>query len=156
MHCSIHRPSPFIQAHSAHLLPDWCLPVGSVLVVLQRCEVPLQETNDITETWKDELRGHFIHLALPIVMQLEAWNHLAEIFDPRTGLPLRSRCGPLPLDDVAVVRSVLRYPTLDCGGCEVVLHPCWQTAVYPSVVLSSAHPIVMEAVVTMAQLQFGQ
>ncbi len=43
MQYSIHSPNEFIQSNLEQLLPDWLLPVLSVLVVLQLCQFALVE-----------------------------------------------------------------------------------------------------------------
>ena len=49
-------------------------------------------------------------------------------------------------DDVAVVRASLGYPIALQGDCLISLHPDWGSAVYPSILVSSAPPTVLEAI----------
>lgn len=147
MQYSVHAPTLFIRKHLDKLLPDWSRPVGSVLVVLQPCTSELTQRTPAAESQKQQLRSQFLEFGYPVAAQLQQLGHLADLFDPRTGFPLLSRPGSLRLDDVAVARSCLGYPFTRCQGCSVILHPTWGSAVYPSTLLSSAEPSLVETVV---------
>jgi hypothetical protein len=146
MQCSVHPPNPFICTHQALLLPDWKRPVASVLVVLQPCPVSLFDRTVQTEVYKDLLRQRFLDFGTAIARQLQQQHHHAAVFDPRSGLPLDGSAGTLRLHDVAVVRSLLGYDTIDCGGCLSIVHPLWSGAVYPATLLSSAPPAEVERI----------
>lgn len=104
---SVHTPSTYISTHRDQLLPDWSLPVRSVLVVLQPAQIELVQQTPETEDQKQQLRQRFLEFGLEIVEKLRQIGHQADLFDPRTGTPLLSQAGSLRLDDVAVVRSTL-------------------------------------------------
>lgn len=154
MQYSVHTPSSFICNHWDKLLPDWSHPVASVLVVLQACTVDLRQRSPTTEHYKQQLRFQFVQVADRVARHLHQLNYLADGFDPQTGLPLFSQPGVCHLDDVAVVRSCLGYPIVKSHGCCVVLHPLWGGSVYPSTLLSSADPIVMEQVMPVLSFEF--
>jgi hypothetical protein len=140
---SIHRPSAFIHRHWAELLPDWQEGVASLLVILQPSPVALYEKTVATEQQKRRLRRRSLHLAKALIQQLHQAGYAAETFDPRTGRPCHSRTGSLTLDDVAVVQAVLGYPLVASGDCRVIEHPVWGGGVFPSVVMSTAPPLVL-------------
>jgi hypothetical protein len=144
---SVHEPSPFMVSHRADLLPDWTVPIASVLVVLQHCPVPLCEVTPQTRHYKDKLRQKFLGLAEALVHQSQLQGYCAEPFDPKTGYPCQSRPGSLSLDDVAVISSVLGYPCLTSGACRLLQHPTWGDGVFPSVIVSTAPPEILEALV---------
>lgn len=147
MQYSVHSPNEFIRTHLGQLLPSWSLPVLSVLLILQQCQFsPFDRTID-TENDKHQLREQFIQFGCHIALKLREVGHLADIFDPRTGLPMNSPPGQLKLDDVAVARSALGYSINGSGPCAMIVHPTWDKAVYPSTLLSSAHPHVVESIV---------
>ncbi|NJN38613.1 MAG: methylmalonic aciduria and homocystinuria type D protein [Acaryochloridaceae cyanobacterium CSU_3_4] len=143
---SIHIPSDFISTNVCQLLPEWLVPVLSVLIVLQHCPVFLGEKTTETEFHKQQLRAQFVQLGRRIVLRLNQLNYPAEIFDPRTGFPLLSQPGSLRLDDVAVIQASLGYPLTESGGCWIIDHPTWGQAVFPSVLLSAAEPRITQAV----------
>ena len=146
MQYSVHRPSPFISNHLDSLLPEWSRPVASVMIVLQRCDCDLLERTARTEAQKQQLRRQFLRFGRGVARRLQYLGHLADLFDPCTGLPLLSQPGQLWLDDVAVVRACLGYQSTNSCGCSVLIHPVWGNAVYPSTLVSSAAPDLVELV----------
>jgi hypothetical protein len=149
---SIHPPSDYILQHQSRLLPAWSQAIASVLVMLQPSQFALPERTLDTEQEKEKLRSHFLNRGRAIALALQQQGHLADLFDPRTGWPILSTRGTLPLDDVAVARAALGYSTDRCGNCRVILHPHLGTAVYPSTLVSSA-PV--EALGAIAQQVLG-
>lgn len=147
MHYSVHPPSPFIQSHLGRLLPDWSHPVSSVLVILQPSSCNFLDRTPITESKKQFLRQNFLELGCQVATKIQQAGHLVAVFDPCTGFPLNQKPGQIGLDDVAVAGACLGYPTVDRYGCCVILHPDWGSAVYPSTVLSTAAPALVEAAV---------
>lgn len=143
----VQPPTGFVAHHQQQILPDWRLPIGSVLVLLQRAPIALLDRTAETEVCKDQLRERCLGWGEGVGAVLRQSAHCSAMFDPRTGLPIDTRAGTLRLDDVAVVRSILGYATLQQGGCATILHPDWGSAVYPSVLLSSASPLAVEQVV---------
>nr|WP_290223380.1 methylmalonic aciduria and homocystinuria type D protein [Trichocoleus desertorum] len=127
-----------MQTHADQLLPSWSQPILSILVVLQQCSSLMLSRTFATEMQKQQGRSQFLHFGAQVALELEPLGHLVELFDPVTGWPLRSSAGRLRLDDVAVVRAALDYPTKTQGNCILVIHPDWESAVYPSVLVSSA------------------
>lgn len=142
---SVHEPSPFMVSHGTELLPDWTIPIASVLVVLQYCPVSLRKVTPQTQQYKDKLRLSFLELAQTLVRQSQLQGYCAEPFDPKTGYPCHSRPGSLSLDDVAVIASVLDYPCMVSGECRLIQHPIWGDGVFPAVIVSTAPPEVLEA-----------
>lgn len=147
MQCSVHPVSSFIQVRQAELLPGWVEPVASVLVVLQRAERDLLHRNAVTDCDRNRLRQQFLQFGRQVMAQLEDQGYQAEIFDPRTGLPVYTPSGSVRFDDVAIARSVLNYPVEKHRGCLAMVHPVWGGAVYPSTLVSSAPPSILQAIV---------
>jgi len=143
MEYSVHAPSHFISTHQDKLLPGWSCPVASVLVVLQPCECCLLERTIAAARQKHFLRQQFLTFGYQVAAQLQQMGYQAEVFDPRTGLPLLSKPGLMLLDDVAVAQACLGYPIAHSHGCSIILHPVWGSAVYPSTLVSSAAPAVI-------------
>jgi hypothetical protein len=143
---SIHHPSVFINRHRHDLLPDWQVPVSSMMVILQPCTVALNQTTSDTEQQKQFLRRRFLHLSKQLIVTLNQAGYTADRFDPRTGRPYYSRPGALTLDDVAVVQAVLGYRLIPVGDCRLIEHPVWGCGVFPSVVVSAAPTTVLAAI----------
>jgi len=144
---SVHPPTDFIQTHLDQILPSWSLPVLSVLVVLQLCQFAFLERTVDTEIYKDQFRQQFIDFGSQVCLTLRAMGHSADMFDPRTGWPIASPPGQMQLSDVKVVRATLGFSVDNSSSCAMVVHPVWGRAVYPSTLVSSAQPHVVEGVV---------
>ncbi|PZV16120.1 MAG: methylmalonic aciduria and homocystinuria type D protein [Leptolyngbya sp.] len=142
---SVHPPSPFISRYAGQLLPSWSCSISSVLIVLQQADCELMERSPMTETQKQVLRDRFLRIGSAITAELQDQAYQADLFDPKTGLPILSHAGRA-IDAVAVVRACLGYATMEINGCAILLHPEWGNAVYPAVLVSSAMPTVVEQV----------
>jgi hypothetical protein len=99
------------------------------------------------------LRQKFLEFGLAVVESLRQLGHTADLFDPKTGLPVLSQAGSLPLDDVAVVRSTLGYAADQIGQCWTIVHPLWGSAVYPSILMSSAETGMVSALLSNGLLE---
>lgn len=150
MQYSTHPPTPYLTTHTPDLLPDWSQPIRSVLLTLQWSRVDLSQRTPETERMKASLRMRFLQVGQPIVDQLHQLHHLAVMFDPSTGQPLGAGAGLIRLDDVAIAHTLLGYPRCAQGGCALILHPTWGTSVYPSTLVSSAPPQVLQQVAQQA------
>ena len=148
MQCSVHAPNQFIHAHLDRLLPDWTEPALSVLIVLQPCCVSLEHQTPETEQQKHNLRQTFLELGQAVAAKLHQQGYLADVFDPKTGFPTLTQPGNLRLDDVRVAHACLGYALDRSDKCTLILHPKWGKAVYPAVLVSSAHPNVLWEIVS--------
>lgn len=145
---SVHPPNSYICTHADQLLPDWSVSVHSILIVLQRCQFSFGDRTPQSEILKDQLREKFFRIGSAIASQAKQQGYRADLFDPRTGLPMLSLPGPTSLDDVAVACSSLGYAAASQRGCRLLIHPQWGKAVYPSILVSSAPPAVLAAIAT--------
>ena len=127
------------------LLPSWSTPVQSVLIYLQPSPIQLTNRTSATEDIKDSLRLQFLAHAEQWCTSIIQAGFLAEPFDPKYGTPIYSPPGDWPLDDVAVAHALLHYPMTDEGGCKILHHPEWNTGTFPSTLLSSAPPDLLQA-----------
>ena len=150
---SIHRPSDFLRKHWKNLLPSWQQPIGSVLIYLQFSPIQLCDRTPQTEEMKDQLRLTFLSRAHHWHHQITHQGHLAEPFDPKYGTPIFSEAGSWPLDDVAVAHALLKFPILEQGGCKLLRHPHWNSAVFPSTLLSSASPDFLRQLIHAHDIQ---
>ncbi|HEY9799034.1 MAG TPA: methylmalonic aciduria and homocystinuria type D protein [Leptolyngbyaceae cyanobacterium] len=141
---SIHSPSQYICANCERILPDWQEePLFWVVIVLQQSQYPLVISTAEIEREKEHLREKFMRFGCDLAFNLRDRGYLADLIDPRTGYPLLSRPGEIPHNDTAVVKALLNYPVLK-NKCCVLVHPTWGTAVYPSIFISAAPPMIVE------------
>lgn len=151
---SVHRCSQFIAQNLERVFPDWVLPVTTcrVVVVLQQSRYPLADTALHIEREKDRLRERFIGFGSDVVRNLRDCGFLTDLIDPRTGYPQLSRPGEIPHDDTAVVKALLGFPIIH-NSCSVLEHPSWGSAVYPSILISSASEKVIKNVLKKVATQ---
>lgn len=142
---SIHLPSQFIVQNLERVIPDWNLPVLWVVIVLQQSRYELVETTPHVEKEKEQLREKFIRFGLEVAFKLRDRGFLTDLIDPRTGYPLLSHPGQIPHDDTAVVKALLGLPMIH-NSCRTLEHHEWGTAVYPSIMLSSASPTIIKSI----------
>ncbi|MBD6618942.1 methylmalonic aciduria and homocystinuria type D protein [Komarekiella sp. 'clone 1'] len=141
---SIHAPSQYICANCERILPDWKeQPFLWVVIVLQQSQYKLVEKTAEIEAEKERLREKFMRFGCDLVFNLRDRGYLTDLIDPRTGYPLMSHPGAIPHNDTAVVKALLNYPVIK-NKCSVLVHPNWGTAVYPSILISEAPPILIE------------
>ena len=126
------------------LLPSWSMPVQSVLLYLQPSPIELSDRTAATEEIKDSLRLQFLACAEQWCESIINAGFLAEPFDPKYGTPIYAPPGEWPLDDVAVAHALLNYPMSEEGGCKILHHPEWNTGTFPSTLLSSAPPELLQ------------
>lgn len=151
---SIHRPSSFVVQNLERVLPDWNLPVLWVVIVLQQAQYELVEIMPEIEQEKERLREKFLRFGFEVAFSLRDRGFLSNLIDPRTGYPLLSRPGEIPHDDTAVVKALLGLPVIR-NRCCVLKHPVWGKAVYPSILLTSAPPPVIEPLLKQVGVQQG-
>ncbi|WP_066380334.1 MULTISPECIES: methylmalonic aciduria and homocystinuria type D protein [unclassified Anabaena] len=152
---SIHAPSQYICANRERILPDWRQQALLwVVIVLQRSRYPLVKSTPEIEQEKQHLREKFMRFGCDLAFSLRDRGYLADLIDPRTGYPLFSRPGEMPHNDTAVVKALLNYPVLK-NKCCVLVHPTWGAAVYPSIFISTAPPIILELAIKSMALMHG-
>ncbi|YAF98259.1 MAG: methylmalonic aciduria and homocystinuria type D protein [Nodularia sp. CChRGM 3473] len=141
---SIHLPSQYICANRERILPDWKHQPGLwVVIVLQQSRYQLVKSTVEIEIEKEHLRENFMRFGCDLAFKLRDRGYLTDLIDPRTGYPLLSHPGAIPHNDTAVVKALLNYPVIK-NECCVLVHPIWGAAVYPSVIISEAPPIIIE------------
>ncbi len=132
-------PSEFVTQYLTDLLPEWSAKKAWTILILQQAQFPLNQRNPIVRLEKNRLRDQFLNFSLSVVHALNHQGFCSDIFDPKTGYPVLSRRGSLTHDDVAVAKALLNFPTTS-DDCSALIHPDWQTAVYPGVAMTAASP----------------
>jgi hypothetical protein len=139
----ISHPSPFVTQNLSDLLPDWSAKTAWVILVLQQSQFPLNQRKSEIEMEKNRLRNQFLNFSLSVVKTLSDRGFCSNFFDPITGYPVLSGRGIITHDDVAVTNALLGFP-MTSDHCPGLIHPRWQTAVYPGVLMTTATPTVIE------------
>ncbi|MGK7938443.1 MAG: methylmalonic aciduria and homocystinuria type D protein [Xenococcaceae cyanobacterium] len=133
----INHPSQFIKQNQSSLLPTWTVPIKSIIIVLQKSNFSLENSNHEIEKEKDYLREIFFRLGYNLVFKLRDAQYQSDLFDPRNGYPLLSRPGNITVNDTALVQDLLGFDVVK-HRCSLLIHPQWGTAIYPSTIVTSA------------------
>ncbi len=147
------HPSLFVTQNLSNILPEWSAQTAWVILILQQSQFALNQLHSEVEIEKNRLRNQFMNFSLAVVKALGERDFCSDIFDPMTGDPVLSRRGSMTHDDVAVVKALLNFPTTD-DRCSALIHPRWQTAVYPGVLITSATPTTIEPI--LRQREFDE
>lgn len=113
-----------------------------LIPTLQRSAVALEAFGEEQAAEKDRLQGVFFSWANALRDLLAPAGHWIDATDPATGAALFGPPAAL-YSDVPAIARLLRYPTLDAGGCTILLHPEWKSAVYPATVFTTASKEVL-------------
>mmetsp|Transcript_9900 Transcript_9900/g.16986 ORF Transcript_9900/g.16986 Transcript_9900/m.16986 type:complete len:93 (-) Transcript_9900:128-406(-) len=65
-------------------------------------------------------------------------GHWADATDPSSGQPYFGDAGSDIYSDVHGNMVLLKYPTENVGGCEVMAHPEWKYRCYPATMFTTA------------------
>ena len=108
-------------------------------------QISLTENNSEVAEEKNYLRKQFLHFGRDLVWQLRDRGFESDLFDPRSGYPVFSNKGSLTLNDNALVHALLGFRLIPSQNCSLLIHPQWQTAVYPSTIVSTASSTILKA-----------
>ncbi len=137
---SAHRSTAFLNTNYRKLLPDWLAMPQGIILILQQSRLPLSVFHPAVALEKERLREQFISLAQSIKFSYGIQGISTIAIDPQNGHPLDQRGGTLHFDMVEVVQQLLQYPyQMTSEGCKVLIHPRWQTAVYPGLLISQQY-----------------
>lgn len=145
---SVHTPPNAFLRELTSVFPDASICVKTPVLVVptfQRSAVSLLEYGDVQATEKDRLLLRFFEWCGQVVeavirLQPSAW---IDATDPASGLAWRGTPGSCYSDVDGIIR-LLRYDSIDIGGCRVVAHPQWKFAVYPATLFTTAAPEVIK------------
>ena len=137
----------YIIQHHQDLLPDWILPPKSIVFVFFQCQIPLDGSN-LSQEDLEKQRSWQMACELGEVFRqcCQEQNVMSEVICPKTGYPLYSRRGSKSFHLSALITRFLRSFRGDDHPCNVI-HPQWQKAVYPSLMLSSGSKSEMEIII---------
>lgn len=100
---------------------------------------------------KDALLERFAAWASAVCDELGSGGWWADYVDPCSGLTVRTRGGAV-YPEVDAFETLLKWRTATAGGCKVLSHPRWGTAVYPATLLAAAPlPVLLRAMAKAAE-----
>lgn len=141
----IEPPSQFLIDNQWQLLPTWDKPITYGILILQKSCLSLIDNNPEVAQEKNYLREQFLRFGGDLVEQLRDRGFESDLFDPRSGYPVFSNKGSLTLNDNGLVHALLGFRLIPYQNCSLLIHPQWQTAVYPSTVVSTASSTILKS-----------
>ena len=146
-----------------HVLPGVDLDAPAPLLLVptcQRARMDLVAWGDAVAAEKDALLERFSRWAGAVCDALGAKGWWGDFVDPCSGLPVRTPHARAVYAEVDAFEALLKWRTSSAGGCRVLLHPQWGTAVYPATLFARAPPAAlreaMEAAAAAEAAREGQ
>jgi hypothetical protein len=142
-------PTSFMVAHWEKLLPDWKVPPQTIVLILLKSRLPLDGEGEFVELEKERLLHRFLEIGQIFYTKSHRRGLFSEIISPKDGTPQYSKKGQWIFDLVATVHHSLGFGFSQTeGGCKVLKHPVWQTAIYPGLFLSQASATAVQSILT--------
>jgi S-methylmethionine-dependent homocysteine/selenocysteine methylase len=129
-----------LRSDVGHVLPGVELGGPSPLLVVptcQRARMDLVAWGDAVAAEKDTLLERFLRWGGAVRRRLGAGGWWADFVDPCSGLPVHTPSSAV-YAEVDAFEALLKWRTSAAGGCRVLLHPAWGTAVYPATLFARA------------------
>ena len=142
-------PSEYVREHQQQLLPGWKDEISYLVSVLQESHLSFKNSAPEVTAEKELLRTRFLRFGSQLIFALRDCQVESDLFDPRTGFSFLAN-SKHPLDDNAVVRTLLNYPLVPYHQCSLIIHPAWGDRVYPSTIATSADLSAIESCIKSA------
>ncbi|KAI8987213.1 methylmalonic aciduria and homocystinuria type D protein [Pilobolus umbonatus] len=110
-----------------------------VVPVVQRCTHDMVGISTEVNHERDIKLEVFVDWGKRVVDRIKSIGMWADIMDPASGYPIFSEAGPTPYPDVQGTHMLsTRYDVHNIGCCHILLHPQWNSHVYPSTLFTTA------------------
>lgn len=145
MEVSVHicRP-PFIREVDM-VLPNKDLKNLLCIPTMQHAREDLVKVGDEIELEKDRLLENFMEFAKQLCNLLSKEGYFADYIDPCSGLAMITRDANKVYSEVDGAQQLLGYAVQNAGCCKVLLHPTWNSSVYPASIFTTAPPEALTA-----------
>ena len=138
---SVHELPRAMRRDLALVMPSRDVSRMVAVLAAQRSRVDLVAWGAEAAAEKDRLLESFAAWAGRVLARLaERGFANADFIDPCSGLPARTKGCTVVWPEVDAFETLQRgrYRALSAGGCRIVAHPEWGTAVYPASLLCEA------------------
>ena len=140
------RPPRALLGDLAPIFPAMDAPERLLVVpTVQRARLDLAGVGRAVEDEKDRLLDSFADWARVVCERLEAGGHWADFADPMTAMPARGPSGPAGYSEVEGFEVLLGYHVQNVGCCKIILHPKWQSRIYPATLFTTAPAAAVRA-----------
>ena len=143
---SVHLPPKALEYELDMIFPGVEVKKEQVVCILtaQKSKMKLLNWNDETAVEKDLLLERFVKWASSIRNNIlessgngNDSTYWADWIDPCSGLPANGH-GNKVYGEVDGFELMCNYKTNNAGGCKILLHPSWDSAVYPATIFTNA------------------
>jgi hypothetical protein len=145
---SVHELPRAMRRDLALVMPSRDVSRMVAVLAAQRSRVDLTNWGAEAAAEKDLLLERFAAWAGRVLARLAARGFAnGDFIDPCSGLPANTRGCTVVWPEVDAFETLQRgrYRALSAGGCRIVAHPEWGTAVYPASLLCEAPLAEIEA-----------
>lgn len=104
------------------------------------------------EDEKDRLLRRFMTFAAEVCSVLIRKGYWADYIDPCSGLPMIHRSSGSVYGEVEALSTLRGFKTQNAGCCKILLHPKWQSCVYPATLFTKAPLPVLQAAIADAEI----
>lgn len=134
LHCC---GKPFVREVEM-VLPNMDLTNLLCIPTMQHAQHDLVKIGNEIELEKDRLLENFMEFAKELCNLLSKDGHFADYIDPCSGLAMITRETNKVYSEVDGAQQLLGYAVQNAGCCKVLLHPAWNSSVYPASIFTTA------------------
>ena len=133
------RPPRALVHDLATIFPDIKEPQKLIVVpTVQRARLDLAAIGQEVEDEKNRLLASFTAWSRVVVGRIRQAGHWVDYADPMTAMPALGKSGPGGYSEVEGFQVLLHYHVQNVGCCKVILHPRWQSRIYPATLFTTA------------------
>jgi hypothetical protein len=145
---SIHKANASVRRELDHFLSA-AISVGeqltsseNVLIICtcQESKVPLLHWSEESAAEKDRLLFSFSNFSAAFCDHFRSLGYWADFADPASGLLMNSP-GQKIWPEVQAMERLRGYKKSTAGACHILLHPQWQSRIYPGTLFTNAPEI---------------
>jgi hypothetical protein len=141
---SIHHLPPVARRHCCQVFPEFTIDEHTLVIpTVQRTVYDIiqygapveREKNVCLErfyAWGHQVRDFILKSSTPTA------SYWCDLIDPCSGFPVVSRHGPTLYSEVDGLQTLLQYKQAKVGACHIVVHPQWESYMYPATVFTNA------------------
>jgi len=126
-----------------------------VCPTVQRSSVDLAGIGDTVENEKDRLLQTFVAWADIVTARLRAAGHWVDYIGPTTGMPALGARGSSGYSEVEGFEVLLNYRVQNVGCCKIILHPRWQSRMYPATLFTTAPAAIVKTALRGSVVEVG-
>ncbi|KAI8091390.1 methylmalonic aciduria and homocystinuria type D protein [Gilbertella persicaria] len=148
---SVYQPSPRFLRDFDSIFPQLSSKQRSQLLVvpvIQKCQHDMVGITKEVNYERDIRLELFVEWGKKIVDRIKSVGMWADIMDPASGFPVFGEPGPSPYPDVQGTHMLSsRFDVQNVGCCHILLHPTWNSRIYPSTLFTTAPADILKKII---------